>query len=169
MNGKHSNNPRVQAQKIAAFLKAYERCGMIKTAAKAVPMSHGNHFHWLATVPGYAERFAAAVKAAEERLGSPAVSTLYSIAVEGTMDLVRDKDGNQVWDPVDKEGNPVRPEQADKIDHWVPAMTRTYHVGALQFLLKSLYPDKFGDKQKIDHTSGGKPIKFIGGVDEQAL
>jgi hypothetical protein len=152
MKANRSNNPKAQAEKINAFLKAYEKCGMLRVAARAVGIAHNNHHAWLATVPGYSERFAASAKVAEERLGPPAASTLYSIAVEGTLEPVRDKDGNQVWDPVDEAGNVVRPQDKHKIARWVPATSRTYHVGALQFLLKSLYPDQFGDKTKVSLT-----------------
>jgi hypothetical protein len=160
VKGKRSNNKKAQAENIAAFLEAYERCGMIRTASRAVGIAHNNHLHWLATVPGYTERFAASAKVAEERLGPPAVSTLYSIAVEGTLESVRDKDGNQVWDPVDEAGNVIRPDDKNEPAGYKPAMTRTYHVGALQFLLKSLYPDQFGDKAKVSLTgANGGPVQ----------
>jgi hypothetical protein len=164
-------NGKNRAQNITAFLKAYERCPMVKVAAKSVGIGHPNHYNWIADVPGYAERFAAAHERAIESLAPSIEAEAVSRAMEGVRTLVIDRGVPvEVWVNPDGEivpapADPTKPGGLTKQLYWEVKKSDFL----LQFLLKNVLPDKYGEKQKVDHTSGGKPIKFIGGVDEDAL
>jgi hypothetical protein len=164
MNREKRKNKRNghKAAHVAQFLKAVEKCGLIKEAARAVGLSHSNHFHWLASVPGYAERFAAAMKVAEERVGPQARAELISRAIEGEKTLVIDRGSPvEVWvnpagEIVAAPDNPKEPGDLKRTLYWEVKKSDTL----LQFLLKSLYPDEFGDRQKLSLTgANGGPVQ----------
>jgi hypothetical protein len=155
-------NGKVRSQNIDAFLKAYERCPMIKTAARSVGIVHTNHYNWLAAVPGYAERFAAVHARAIESLATQVETEAVSRAMEGVRTLVIDRGVPvEVWvnpagEIVPSPADPKNPGDLKKQLYWEVKKSD----GLLQFLLKNVLPDKYGDKQKVDHTSGGKPIQL---------
>lgn len=149
-------------QRIKAFLAAYRKCGQIKTAARAVPCAPCSHWNWLAEVPGYRELFAEVHAEVVERLGPVAESELVSRAIHGTETLVI-FEGQPVTVWVNEDGEfctpPADPNNPGNLRRVLYREVKKSD-GLLQVLLKRLYPEKYADKQKIDHTSGGQPIQL---------
>lgn len=168
--GGESRNRQGVAANITAFLAAYERCGMIKPAARAAGITHANHFNWLARVPGYAGRFAEVHNRTVAALAPVAEAELVNRAIDGVRTLVIDRGVPvEVWVNPDGEivpapKDPEKPGNLTKTLYWEVRKSDALLIK----LLQKLNPE-YAEKQKIDHTSGGKPIKFIGGVDENAL
>jgi hypothetical protein len=134
---------------VEQFLEVLARTGIVRDAARAVGISHTNAYHWRARIPGFGERWDAAMKEGQKTIGAPAKATLFQLGVVGVLEPVRDKAGNIVWDDVDAKGKPVPPNSKKKTRQKM-ATRRVYNMRALELVLKAAFPNEFADKVKVD-------------------
>jgi hypothetical protein len=161
-NGGRFRNANNKARNIEAFLAAYERSPLIKAAARAVGITHACHYNWLADEPGYAERFEAAHQRVVDRVGPMAEAEAIKRAIEGVETLVI-AEGRPVMVWVDEAGEYVTPptDPANPGNLKLVLYRESKKSDQLLlFLLRSIYPEKYGDKQKVSLTgANGGPVQ----------
>jgi len=129
----------------AAFLAAYRATASITRAAAAAKISRSVHYCWLERDADYEEQFYAADREAAQIIEDEAIRR----AVEG-------------WDkPVIYQGelsytwNPKTRRKSTK-----PLTVRHFSDSILLALLKGSKPEKYKDRQAVEHSGpGGGPIR----------
>lgn len=131
--GTNRARARTLAQQ-ALFLKHFAHGGVVTEAAQAAGVSRQRHYEWLADpekYPDYEERFKDAHEQACDRLEREAIR--------------RGADG---WDePVYQGGKKV-------------GLVRRHSDRMLELVLKARLPDKYRERQSVEHSGpGGGPIE----------
>ncbi|MCB1282161.1 MAG: hypothetical protein KDB18_11635, partial [Salinibacterium sp.] len=87
------------------FLAAYGGCGIIKRAAVASGINHGNHYIWMKNDETYRAYF----NEVHEIVVGLLEDTAFERAVEGLKRYKFTRDGEPIMHPIDKDenGNPV--------------------------------------------------------------
>jgi hypothetical protein len=125
---------KLYSQKMDAFLKAFELTGSVSRACRIVGVARNMHYGEWMRLPEYREKFAEAKKAFGENLIGKATHE----ALHGFRQYKFGKDGKPLLHPI--TGEPYYEERPS--------------IEMLKFLLKAEFPEKYGDKQTVEHTSG---------------
>lgn len=115
----------------AKFLAAYAACGNISTAASLAQLGRDQHYRWLKNDEGYKAKFADAHEQACESLEEEARRR----AVSG------------VEEPVFGSGG-------QGVGTVQVGVVRKYSDTLLIFLMKGVMPEKYRERQSIEHSGG---------------
>lgn len=138
--------------KMKGFLAAYAKCGRIGRASKAHKMSRFTHHTWMAKYPEYRVMFAKAHEVAMSRLEDVA----QGLATYGEEEIVTNN-GEVVFIWRDVDGTIV-PAGDKAAVHREPLIRRKIVPSLLIFKLKGEFPEKYRDRQQLDHTTGGEKL-----------
>jgi hypothetical protein len=139
--GGHSGH----AARERAFLAAVAERGSILGACKKIGMERRMHYDWLEQIPGYPERFAAALAAFEDKMMAKATvleQAAIDRAIEGAPEFIPNPHTGIAYD---SKGKPI--------------VQRKFNEQLTIALLKAHKPEKYGDSSKVEITgAGGKPL-----------
>lgn len=127
--GPYSPEERVRKQQ--RFLKLYRECANIKASCKAAGINRSTFYDWRDNDPEFAAQLSEADKDADDT----AEFALYDRAIKGVESYVV-SNGRVVY-------------LDDK-----PLKERKYSDGLLTTLLKARMPEKYKDKQHVEHSGG---------------
>lgn len=126
---KKKTDDRTTQQRMKAMIKAYAETGNLVHAARKAGISREVHYQWLKKAPRYAEVFKETKRSAVDYLKSVAVER----AAVGWLE------------PVHYQGS-------------VCGHVRRFDGGLLQFLLRGMCPEEFGNRTEVSGPQG-KPIE----------
>lgn len=125
------------------FLTAFRVSGSVREAAKSAGICAYTHYSWLANDPEYRLRYAEATQDAAAHLEEEA----WRRAVEGERKLILYR-GKPVFVTDETTGERVPLYEINRSDH------------LLMFLLKGLVPQRYRERQSIEHSGpDGGPIQ----------
>ncbi len=125
----HPFTPEEREQKQQRFLKLYRECANIKASCKAAGISRKTFYVW----KEQDSAFAAQLSEAEKDADDTAEFALYDRAIKGVETYVV-SNGRVVY----LDGKPLK--------------ERKYSDGLLTLLLKARMPEKYKDKQQVEHA-----------------
>jgi hypothetical protein len=123
--------PEQRAKKQQTFLKLYRECANIKASCKAAGINRQTFYNWRDND----SEFAAQLPEADKDADDTAEFALYDRAIKGVESYVV-SNGRVVY-------------LDDK-----PLKERKYSDGLLTTLLKARMPEKYKDKQHVEHSGG---------------
>lgn len=150
--------PEQRAKKQATFLRALGKHGVVKVACKAAGVSRQTFKNWRDHDPDFAAQLPDAYDERNDTLEYAA----YSQAVEGVPSYVVSQ-GKIVFEEIpilDANGEPKLDKDGRVIfRRGKPLIERKYAPSVLITLLKANLPEKYKDKQQLEHTGkDGAPI-----------
>lgn len=173
--GKRSNaplTPEQRARKQKRFLAAFRESGNIKYACKVAVIDRTTYYHWRDNDEAFKAQLPDATQDANDTLEYAA----YERAVQGIEEPVVSQ-GQLVYEYeqlVDEKTGELRfADNGKPLMKRVRQVTkRVYSDSLLTTLLKARMPEKYREKQSIEHTGkNGGPIEYItewgGGVLEE--
>lgn len=132
--------PEQRARKQQTFLAAYREIGIIKAACEKAGVDRSTYYDWRDHDPDFAAQLPQAKEDAVDSLEYAA----YQQAVEGTEE------------PVVSMGRVVLGSDGK------PLTMKRYSPQILALLLKANAPEKYKDKQQVEHSGpGGGPIQAV--------
>lgn len=123
--------PEQRKKKQQIFLKLYRECANIKASCKAAGINRSTFYNWRDRDPAFAAQLSEAEKDADDT----AEAALYDRAIKGVESYVV-SNGRVVY-------------LDDK-----PLKERKYSDSLLTLLLKARMPEKYKDKQHVEHSGG---------------
>jgi hypothetical protein len=153
--------PEQRAKKQARFLKAFSESGNIKYSCKVAGITRQTYYDWKANDP----EFAAQLEEAKFEACDTLEYAAYERAVKGVESYVVSM-GRVVYEDVpalDENGKPKLDKHGEPImRRGKPIKERKFSDTLLQTLLKANMPEKYKDKQAIEHTGkDGGPMEFV--------
>lgn len=142
-----------QTKKQQAFLAFYRRCANVKSSCEAAKISRQTFYRWKEHDAIFAIQLAEAEKEADDA----AEKALYDRAIEGVEEYVI-SNRQVVFLEVETDGKKER----------VPLKHRVYSDRLLEVLLKARMPDKYKEKQQIEHKIESKDLSKLS-AEELAL
>lgn len=130
---------RTQRARRAAFLKEFARIGNITRACEASGLGRTTHYDWLKEDPAYREQFELAEEEAADRLESEARRR----AEEGFDEYVV-SGGKLIYG-----------------DDGTPLLQRRYSDALMALLLKAHKPDKYRDRQQVEHSGEVRTVQAL--------
>ncbi len=143
--------PEQRARKQQIFLKAYGEHGVVKYACKAAGVSRQTYKNWRDTD----EAFKAQLPEAREEVCDTLEHAAYEQAVVGVFEPLVSM-GQPVYEQIpvlDSQGEPELDSKGrPKMKRGAMLTRRVLSATLLQTLLKANMPEKYKDKQQVEHS-----------------
>jgi len=144
-------SPAERTRKQQRFLKLYRECANIKASCRVAGINRQTFYNWRDNDP----EFAAQLPEADKDADDTAEFSLYDRAIKGVESYVVSQ-GHIVYEDIpllDEEGKPKLDKYGKQIYlHGKPLKERKYSDSLLTTLLKARMPDKYKDKQQVEHA-----------------